>query len=175
MLIILHEAMVCLSQQPWGICWITWSSCCVVHTVHLFIKLCSCILSAYLSNNSYIITERIHNWNLVYERSAELSDETMTCNCWEQIVAHLQWKAAETVPVNFITFICLHIRNWGMLHRFAWNLVLWGVTKFVTTFKGWLNSSSNRHYVMTYICFCVYLWGNLQNLSAEEEKIWTKV
>jgi hypothetical protein len=32
------ETVGCLFKQSWGICWITWSSCCVVCTVHLFIK-----------------------------------------------------------------------------------------------------------------------------------------
>jgi len=54
MLIMLCETMGCLSQQTWGICWITSSSCCEVHTVHLFIKHNGCVQYAYLSNSSYI-------------------------------------------------------------------------------------------------------------------------
>jgi len=64
MLIILRETVGCLSHQPWDICHITWPLCCVVHTVHLFIKHCSCVQSAYLSNNP------CRSWNTVYfERS----------------------------------------------------------------------------------------------------------
>jgi len=37
-LIIPRETLMCLSLQPWGICRITWSSCCAVCTVLLFIK-----------------------------------------------------------------------------------------------------------------------------------------
>jgi hypothetical protein len=48
-----REPVGCLSEQPWGICRITWSSCCAVHTVCLFIKLCWCTQSGYLSNNPY--------------------------------------------------------------------------------------------------------------------------
>jgi hypothetical protein len=55
MIIILHETVACLSQQPLEICQIlvTWKSCCVVHAAILFIKQHRCIQSAYLSNSPY--------------------------------------------------------------------------------------------------------------------------
>jgi len=52
-LIILHETVRWLSLQPWGICWITWSSCCAVCTALSFIKNDGCIQSNYLLNNPY--------------------------------------------------------------------------------------------------------------------------
>jgi hypothetical protein len=33
-----RETVGYLSKQPWGICQITWTLCCAVHTVRLFIK-----------------------------------------------------------------------------------------------------------------------------------------
>jgi hypothetical protein len=36
--IVLYETVGCLSQQPWGICRVTWSSCCAVPTVRLFVE-----------------------------------------------------------------------------------------------------------------------------------------
>jgi len=43
MFIILCETAGCLSQQPQGICWTTWSPRCAVCTVHLYIIHCRCI------------------------------------------------------------------------------------------------------------------------------------
>jgi len=47
MIVILHEIVACMSQQPWGICQKIWS-CCAVHAVLLFIKQHRCIQSTYL-------------------------------------------------------------------------------------------------------------------------------